>query len=273
LPWEKAASWKKAPQDPATASKDSNGLYRGIGCALVTDALFSSSDLGLAEDLPGFLGEAKSILLRVASNIPDSLKLTGKAAGECDPLADHRIWDRPHYFKVWRRFVLDVYNASMLAQSFTVLLASIDRKKLPWWWRNESAGWSTAQLVLACPSLSTLLLHLYVLDVAIAEFIASTCLKTSTPKRRISGSVKNRMGKYLKLANDLGFERFDGTHEIFCCFCDDGGSLLCCELCKNVQHKNCCDPPIERMDELDCWICDSCINDIKSAKETKAASG
>jgi hypothetical protein len=261
LPWEKAVAWCKSSENRLSPGNPSR-LYRGIGCALISDVSFSRSSGDDEAAIPGLLGDAKSLLLRIVASLPDILKLAGMST-ELDPLAGHRLWDKDN-FTVWKAFVIDVTNPCMLAQAFTVLLASIQRVEFPRWWKSEGGGWSTAQMILASPSLPALFLHLYVFDAAVAEVVANACNKesTDTSRRKTPGSLKKRMEKYLKKADELGFPRFKGAYDTYCCFCDDGGSLLCCELCQNVQHQTCCDPPITRSDELESWICDSCINDI-----------
>jgi hypothetical protein len=174
---------------------------------------------------------------------------------------------------------MDATCTAMLAQAFITLLTSIQKNRLPSWWNGEGTGWSTAQVVIASPRLSSLLLRVYVLDAAIAEFLCkalytesreplmttTTAAATTTQTTRtVSGSTRTRMERYTKLADRLGYSRFNGNHTNECCICFDGGNLLCCELCKNVQHAGCCHPPIDDSADLEYWICDPCINDIET---------
>jgi hypothetical protein len=43
----------------------------------------------------------------------------------------------------------------------------------------------------------------------------------------------------------------------WCAVCDDGGSLLVCELCRNGFHLDCLDPPLSRIPRGD-WYCPDC---------------
>ena len=42
---------------------------------------------------------------------------------------------------------------------------------------------------------------------------------------------------------------------------------MCCDLCPNVQHHECCDPRLTREAKLDHWLCDSCVNDVDNFDE------
>jgi hypothetical protein len=262
LPSEKVIGWRNAEFE--SLHPYDGQIYRGIGCALFGD--MPDSDKSGIVTLRGRLGKAKSLLLRVSTNIPDPLRfLEGTPTDfESDPLEGKRIWDEDH-FSVWRLFVSEAMNVHMLAQAFVAMLASIRKSRLPEWWCGEGSGWSSSSLVLlAQPTLSSLLLHLYVFDTAVAEFKSTAHLEKKSGRRVIAGTLAERMDKFLRLSEKHGFERYDGIHDSACIFCDDegGGSLLRCELCKNVQHHMCCDPPVETPEQLKCWICDVCINDI-----------
>ena len=87
------------------------------------------------------------------------------------------------------------------------------------------------------------------------------------PNGRLTPIDRSKELLPLQKAEKLGFSRFEGTHHDACCFCDDGGNLLCCELCDNTQHHACCDPPIQDSSDLEYWICDSCINDIRQSSD------
>jgi hypothetical protein len=261
LQWEKVTRLKRKdpPKIPTTDNVDAH--HRSIGCALLSDASYPERLTSEVPSIPGRLGQAKSLLLKVALHMPEPLRNAGGASAVADPLVGYRIWNED-YFEVWSAFAKEATNTRMLAQALVAMLASIHRARLPRWWSSEGGGWSTAQALVEKPTLSAFFLHLYVLDAAIAEFMSTAYLKESTGKRIVSGSLAGRMEKYHEYADKLGFKRFSGAHEELCCFCDDGGSLLCCDLCENVQHHSCCDPPIENPDVLSTWICDSCINDI-----------
>jgi hypothetical protein len=275
LPWEKTIAWTDSSAEGGREPSDAE-TYFGAGCSLINNLIrsggSSSDDM---KAVPGYLGDAKSLLLQVASKVPDSIKLSDEST-PIDPLSGLRLWNE-HYFDVWKSFVMDATCTAMLAQAFITLLTSIQKNRLPSWWNGEGTGWSTAQVVIASPSLSSLLLHVYVLDAAIAEFLckalytesrepsmtATAAATTTQTTRTVLGSTRTRMEGYIKLADRLGYRRFDGSYDSECCLCFDGGNLLCCELCKNVQHAGCCHPPIDDSADLEYWICDPCINDIE----------
>eukprot|EP00980_Cylindrotheca_fusiformis_P004017 scaffold880_cov132-Cylindrotheca_fusiformis.AAC.13 len=276
LPWEKTIAWKELVENGG-GELSGPGKYFGPGCSLMNDIIRPghSTSHNISKGCPGSLSDAKSLLLQVASKVPDSIKLSALSI-QGDPLSGMRLWDQ-NYFDVWKVFVTQATCTRMLAQAFIVLLTSIQKDRLPSWWKGESAGWSTTQVLISNPRLSSLLLHVYVLDAAIAEFLcqalymeseASTIATTVTPTltqtaRTVQGSTKERMETYAKLADRLGYSRYNGTHDSECCICEDGGNLLCCELCKNVQHSSCCQLPIDDTATLATWICDPCINDIE----------
>lgn len=258
LPWEKTVVWRTPKMTNST-----DRIYRGIGCAPISEV--SCSKKPPTDEIPGLLGEAKSLLLRIASNLPESLEVTDASGNlQVDPLAGQRIWKKGN-FQNWRAFVMDASNPSMLAQALVAFLASIRKRGMPKWWRCDGGGWSSSQMLLASPNLSSLYLHLYVLDAAIAEVSASPGLEEISGKSENHGSLKQRIQQCMGEAEKLGFERFTGDHDDFCSFCKDGGSLLCCEFCETVQHGYCCDPQINSKD-LDYWICDFCIHDIWTSK-------
>ena len=43
----------------------------------------------------------------------------------------------------------------------------------------------------------------------------------------------------------------------YCEICNDGGSLILCELCRKAFHIECLDPPLEKVPD-DLWYCDNC---------------
>jgi hypothetical protein len=259
LSCEKVVRWRQGHD----MSSDETPICRSLGCALWGDVSAPERPVSSEESIPGNLGQAKSLLLRVASYVPEPLRLLGDVVG-LDPLAGCRIWNDQN-FEIWKSFVREGANIRMLAQAFVAMLASIHKERLPRWWRHEGGGWSTPQAFLVDPTRPAFFLHLYVFDAAVAEFTSTIYLQESNisgKRRPNSGSLSRRMKAFLKMSDKLGFNRFAGAHQDTCCFCDEGGSLLCCELCDNVQHVLCCDPPVENTDELESWICDRCINDI-----------
>ena len=153
----------------------------------------------------------------------------------------------------------------MLAQALVVLLASIQRTKLPDWWSHRNSGWSTPYAIMTESNLSALYLHIYVLDAALSDIISRSLKEKTKLHNKSNGandSQNERMKKYWERAMAQGYKVFEGNNHNECYHCSDGGHLLCCELCPNVQHHECGDPKFNNDAKLDHWVCDSCINDI-----------
>lgn len=143
--------------------------------------------------IPGHLGPAKLFLLKVARLVPDCVKLTLESMPDCgsdkvDALYSFRVFDGDN-FSTWKAFVVEVRTTGMLAQAFVALLASINRKKLPSWWRSGRGGRSTAFMVMSETSLSTLCLHICVLDAALSELLAGSLLGPAVEQNATSNSV------------------------------------------------------------------------------------
>ncbi|KAL3945283.1 MAG: hypothetical protein SGBAC_000631 [Bacillariaceae sp.] len=271
LPWEKTVSL-----EPNSSGIDS-GTRFGSGCCLINKLIRNSE---MPKSLPGGLGEAKVLILEIGDIVPNQLKVRGQRK-EFDPLMGCRLWDENNH-GVWTRFVTEATCPRQLTQAYVTLLASIEKELLPGWWRTDGAGWSTSQVLLVSGKLSSLLLHVYVLDAAIAEYMCQKLYKVNTgpssssmmlasqmPKpRKVRGTTMERMKKYKALAKKQGYQMFEGANKSECCMCDDGGELLCCDLCDNVQHAACCEPRIDcNPKSLDTFICHVCINDIEDAME------
>jgi hypothetical protein len=160
----------------------------------------------------------------------------------------------------------------MFSQALVVLMGSIDRTKMPFWWKQDGVGWSTFQMLMANANMDLFFLHLYVLDAALAETIGRSLMgdKSSKKTNKRKGSTQQQMARWVTFAMELvpSFTPNTGSHDCDCMYCDDGGDLLCCEYCSNVAHAECCEPVIEQAEitaDLR-WICDSCINDICQQK-------
>eukprot|EP00533_Pseudo-nitzschia_delicatissima_P003630 CAMPEP_0116096768 /NCGR_PEP_ID=MMETSP0327-20121206/10354_1 /TAXON_ID=44447 /ORGANISM="Pseudo-nitzschia delicatissima, Strain B596" /LENGTH=776 /DNA_ID=CAMNT_0003588487 /DNA_START=133 /DNA_END=2460 /DNA_ORIENTATION=- len=259
-----------------------------LGCRLMSDVFLveeASSDtimpgrLGEAKSLfveeassdtimPGRLGEAKSLLLKIAALVPASLKVPQKSVDVPqweDPLSSFRIFDTDANYGLWKDFVKDCTCKDMLAQAFLCLVASIHRSKLPDWWSRKDSGWSTPYAVMGL-GLSALYLHIYVLDAALSDIISRSL--NETPAKKSNDALEGqRMNQYWERSISLGYKAFQGSYSDNCYHCNEGGHLLCCDLCPNVQHHECCDPRLTREAKLDHWLCDSCVNDVDNFDE------
>ncbi|VEU39727.1 unnamed protein product [Pseudo-nitzschia multistriata] len=238
-------------------------FLHGVGCALMSTRRLNGQQFCLDESIPGFLGEGKSLLLKIARLIPKSIKMPTTYRNEIDPLNSFSVFNSNQNYKLWKNFVAESTCTHMLAQAFVTLVASIDRSKLPHWWSDRSSGWSTPYAVLMNTSLSSLYLHIYVLDAALSRML-SVSLKGNNLSRSQSdnGLQKLRMEKYWRHAMAQGYTLYEGEHKEECYHCNGGGKVLCCALCPNTQHPECCCPKLSVDVKLDLWICDSCINDI-----------
>jgi len=185
-------------------------------------------------------------------------------------LASFRVFDSDSNYVTWKAFVAECSCTRMLAKALIALLASIQRSKLPDWWSRENAGWSTSYSIMAEPCLSSLYLHMYVLDAALSDIISKS-LQEQSPQQHTSDDKnlvqQRRMKTYWNRAMTLGYQPFVGGNQSYCYHCNEGGTLLCCDLCSNVQHHACCVPELSLDVKLDHWLCDSCINDIDNYQE------
>jgi hypothetical protein len=249
--------------------KENHSKYRfsrSLGCSLMSDTALAEQPSYSDGNIPGWLGEGKSLLLKIARLIPSSLKnATDDFREEADPLRSFRIFDNEANYATWLSFVAECTCTEMLAQALVALLASIQRTKLPDWWSRRNSGWSTPYAIMRESNLSALYLHIYVLDAALSGIISRPLEEKTNPHNKSNGAndVQNRrMKQYWERAMAQGYKAFEGNNHDKCYHCSDGGHLLCCELCPNVQHHECCDPKLNNDVKLDHWICDSCINDL-----------
>ena len=270
LPFERYLVCNGSPEQKKDGQKST--FSRSLGCSLMSDVAFSEQPSPLATTIPGRLGEGKTLLLKIARLIPASLKVPAKDVPQRwdGPLRSFRVFDNDENYTIWKEFVAECICTDMLAQAFVGLLASIQRAKLPNWWSRRDSGWSTPYATLAGSSLSALYLHIYVLDAALSDILSKSLKVNQSPGKKSAETdaiLRQRMNKYWERAMALGYKAFEGDHYNFCYHCNDGGNLLCCELCPNVQHHECCDPPLTLDAKLDHWLCDSCISDIDNYEE------
>ena len=251
------------------------------------------------------IDSVKVLLLRVATNVPKSLYLSStKRKSAVDRLTHYKIFDTK-FLSRWIQFVEQSINGQMLSQALSVLISSINKQNMPKWWVSESSGWSNSFVCMNMPTLSKISLHIYVLDAAIADYAMSNKLvklitdessdemkvqtnrndadtqtgdaATNTsnnditlvklPKTLLDMEIRKRAKVVFQWATELELPKFDGETSDVCCRCDEGGTLLCCEYCANVQHARCLVPPqTTKKVDFD-WICDDCICDIHLLRE------
>lgn len=264
LPFERYLVCNVPSEHKKNGSK--SRFSRSLGCSLMSDTALAEQPSHSDGNIPGWLGEGKTLLLKIARLIPSSLKnATDDFREEVDPLRSFRIFDNEANYATWLVFVAECTCTEMLAQALVALLASIQRTKLPDWWSHRNSGWSTPYSIMGESNLSALYLHIYVLDAALSDIISRSLKKKTNPHNKSNGAndVQNQRAKqYWERAMAQGYKAFEGSNQDKCYHCSDGGHLLCCELCPNVQHHECCDPKLNIDVKLDHWICDSCINDL-----------
>ena len=272
LPFERYLVCSTSAEETSSNKDTSNiTIRRSIGCGLMSDVALAENNS--ENNIPGRLGEGKMLLLQVATLIPESVKLTAETSQRNkfdDPLVSFRVFDTDLNYTTWKAFVAECTCTQMLAQALVALLASLQRSKLPDWWSRENSGWSTSYVIMAEPSLSTLYLHMYMLDAALTDILSRSLHATFHQEKKSDETnliQQRKMSKLWKLAMQYGYEPFEGNNDGECYHCNDGGILLCCELCPKVQHHECCVPQLSPNVKLDHWMCDSCINDIENYEE------
>jgi hypothetical protein len=95
-----------------------------------------------------------------------------------------------------------------------------------------------------------------------AAYVGEDVIKESM-KHLNKVAIQDRMKTIFQWAKRLSITCFDGEHNGSCVKCDDGGNLMCCEFCNQVQHSKCCSPPLAKIPDFD-WACDDCACDIST---------
>jgi hypothetical protein len=255
----------------ASADRDAPPARGTPSCALLCQ-LFGpdhTTESVSAQHGNGRAGVARSLLIRIASSIPTSLRQVDANGGHASSATTGRyVWEEGNY-QNWRYLVERARDPKTFLQAFIVLVRSINTTKLPRWWKGAREGWSSSLVTMDVSSFSGLFLRLYVFDAAISEYVASTGTAATRhgeehymPEELKGLTTKEIMVKVQTWAKEMNYARFDGENVEECLLCGDGGDLICCEFCSNVQHAACCQPPIEDEAALDIWACLPCMNDI-----------
>lgn len=231
-----------------------HGKGTGIGCASMRQVF-----LPVPEDHNVFslspLQSSKKMLLNMAGHIPDFLKTTA-------PLSSF-LW-KGDSFDSFRKHVREASSVRLLYQALVILRWSIDTKRLPDWWAQDAAGWSTSQFLMSSDSPFALLMHLQALDLAIAE----ACIEYENKPLAFLGAIEKesispidyetRIKEAVQRCKILNVQPYEGESNFFCSVCQDGGDLVICEHCPNVVHLGCC-----RLTKTpDVFVCPECISDL-----------
>jgi len=186
------------------ADSDKSRSKHGVGCGIACELCFKkcnnpyrSTLLKVADTLTpiqGQLGAVKLLMIKVAANIPPSLfpSVSKSSSKHMMPLLDHEIWTDLN-INVWVQFATQCVNCRMIAQAYVVLLCSINKKRMPSWWKSNRSGWASTYAIMNMPTLSKLALHLHTLDLAIAQFIAN---RTDTQHKPLKKHASHKKGKH-----------------------------------------------------------------------------
>ena len=148
-----------------------DGEKAGLGCSLATSFPDNEDGFVTSSGPTSSMTMIKTLLLQIANNLPLTLRAK---TGQVGPRIRGSFWHDVRYKEWWCTFVEKCTCPRQVAQAFVVFLSIIEKEKLPLWWRSASAGWSKAFVLMCQPTCSGLLLHLYVLDAAIGEFVQSS---------------------------------------------------------------------------------------------------
>jgi hypothetical protein len=242
-----------------------NGRSRSLGCMPLSVACFpAQARTGPIREGCSLLARTKNLMLNVASHLPpDSLRRESADAFELRKY----LWEEQNY-QAWYKQVESCNSLNLALQALVVLLYSIDKEKMPMWWKSSKSGWSSAYAVMSLPSLSSLALYLYVMDAAVCEYSANTLSKVQAsslpPGLQILSKIQ-RMAQVVAWATAIDLPRYKDDRSCNCTVCGEGGCLLACEFCEQVQHAECAQ--IAGHSELSEWVCGSCTKDIAMLHE------
>jgi hypothetical protein len=162
---------------PTVKSKGSR-IENGVGCALLSNLYFEFDHsetrnklLRATNDAASVLSDlnaVKALLFNVAANVPRSLYATKMHIFTDSPRCN--FWDD---IDTWISFSRRCINTRMIAQAYIALQSSINKQKMPKWWRTGKSGWSSSLVILQNPTVSSVSLLIFVLDIAISEFMTT----------------------------------------------------------------------------------------------------
>ena len=108
--------------------------------------------------------------------------------------------------------------------------------------------------------------------IAVASAVTSMPFKDKNqhiPQDLISFSYDQQVSVTLERAKDIGLDRFKGEYNSYCSICQDGGVVLCCELCANVGHASCYELPDGNVND---FVCYACMTDVATMHPTEVLS-
>jgi hypothetical protein len=244
-----------------------NDEYRGTGCLPIGDICLDAPDAYPTDCGDARISDAKSMLLALAANIPESIrKMKSNSKVSVHSISVNHISQQMQMwsdegFHSWKRFVLGSRDVRCLGHAFVALVFSLNID-LPEWWESEGRGWSPLQ---ASHSISSLLYHLQVFEAAFMECIAVASMpfkdtNQHIPQDLISFPYDQQVSVTLERAKEIGIDRFQGEYKSFCSICQDGGDVMCCELCANVGHASCY--KLADANLLNDFVCYACMTDV-----------
>lgn len=236
---------------------------RGLGCSTLSKECFGlKSGPEDGRSLANQILLAKRILLALAPKVPKFVPST-----ESNRQFSEYLW-KGDSLDNWAKLVQESRSWKTLTQAYAVLVGSIEYSKMPKWWKSEGQGWGMVQSIMSIQSISALLMHLFIFDGAVTEYVTQIISDTSSlPKADLPSIYKGLTylqisTRVLQVAQSKGISSFDGENGEYCCICREGGELLCCELCANVQHAYCVTPKLAPGWSPDKFVCNACIADI-----------
>jgi len=279
-------------QDEVILKSKKDSEYHGVGCTLVTDLCFPGVDtanriklhLALKGILPviGEVDVIKVLLIKLAANIPSTLYAPVMSN------SNQGLW-RGELLDVWIDFITRCTSIRMTFQGFAALQYSLNKNRLPKWWKAKPCGYAGAPTCLNSPSVSNLSLLIFTLDRAVAEYISTArkpyeektsdaiSAQVSSPtktQQQAKGEnweenfnqmeIKERFKVLQSWAKTMGLPQFNDEWADDCVVCKNGGDLLCCEYCQNVAHQGCigCEGDLEDI----VFICSECTSDITNLR-------